>query len=244
MLPTGSLPLGAVSLRPGRRIENHACADTGAHRQTVATGASSANQRVDRLGRTGSDENGAAGSEGLRRAELLQTNGFNMSSPVASKSLRFLVTRQRLCVRAVAAMKLSLTGIALPPERRCARSSAQRSPVCESQARQWIRRIPSSNQRLSLLRRRPVSRRRIPYRISPKITGSTASSRSFVWSQSTTLFEGSGFIASLNTLASTRYFKSRLGLENRSTLTLREQSSLSLDNREANRPVPDSGVAQ
>jgi len=57
------------------------------------------------------------------------------------------VTTARSWTTAVAAMRISLTGIALPAARRRARSSAHFKPVSASQGRHWRRPAPASNQR-------------------------------------------------------------------------------------------------
>ncbi len=47
-------------------------------------------------------------------AEPSQTNGFTNFKPVASKSFSFRVASRKPCCSAVAAIRLSLIGIALP----------------------------------------------------------------------------------------------------------------------------------
>lgn len=122
----------------------------------------------------------------------------------ASKSRRLRVAIAMSCVSAVAAMRLSLIGIARPSARSVASSSAQRSPVGASHGMQCNLCTPSSNQRSSRLRRRPLGSSRMPKRISPRMIGSTASSGSLCASQSTIRWFGRGLVASDRTFASTR----------------------------------------
>jgi len=120
-----------------------------------------------------------------------------------------------------------------PLLRRRASNSAHFTPVSASQARQWRRPAPASNQRSSAIRFFPLGRIRIPNRNSPRITGSTAMCGSCARSQSTTRGSGDGFVGSLKTLASTRYFT-----EYRSTQIRWEQKNPCADRRAANRWRP------
>ena len=107
------------------------------------------------------------------------SNGSITATPAFSKSTRFRVAMVSPCTRAVAAIGLSLIGIARSDARRPAISSAQRRPVAASHGKQCSRPTPSANQRSSRVRRPPSDRRRIPNLISPRMMGSTTSSRSF-----------------------------------------------------------------
>ena len=72
------------------------------------------------------------GGEGLRRSSHARpqpTNGSMMRTPAFTKSARFRVATARPWTRAVAAMRLSLMGMAFPVVRRRASSSAHFSPV-------------------------------------------------------------------------------------------------------------------
>ena len=148
------------------------------------------------------------------------SNGSTTATPAFSKSARFRVAMASPCTRAVAAIRLSLIGIARPDARRPAINSAQRRPVAASHGRQCSRPTPSANQRSSRARRRPRDRRRMPNRTSPRMIGSTTSCRSFFRSQATTSAFGAGFVGSLRTFASTRKvttsrcFPTRLGRRN------------------------------
>ncbi len=101
-----------------------------------------------------------------------------MRTPAFAKSERFRVTTVKPWTTAVAAMRLSLIGMAFPVLRRRASSSAHFRPVSESQGRQWSRPTPASNHRSSEVRFRPAGRIRIPNRSSARMMGSTAISRS------------------------------------------------------------------
>lgn len=94
---------------------------------------------------------------------------------------------------------------------------------------------PASNQRSRAVRRFPRGRIRIPTRSSPRITGSTASSRSFARSHATTRASGTGLVGSLRTLASTRYFTTY-----RSTQSQWPRRSLSADRRATSQWHPRS----
>src|ERR1039457_2080929 len=107
-------------------------------------------------------------------------------TPAFTKSARFRVATARPWTTAVAAMRLSLIGMAFPVVRRRASSSAHFRPVSASQGRQWRRLTPSSNQRSRAVRFLPLGRIRIPNRSSPRTTGSTALSRSERWRQPST----------------------------------------------------------
>ncbi len=141
-------------------------------------------------------------------------NGFTTSTPAGSKSFRLRVTTTSPCASAVAAIRLSLTGIGLWRARSPARSSAQRSPISASNGMQWIRRTTSSNQSSTASRPRPGPSRRMPNQISPSTTGFTAMSCSCARSHPTTLGLGFGFVVSERTFVSTRYLIVRL-LESR-----------------------------
>jgi hypothetical protein len=130
--------------------------------------------------------------------------GSTIATPAESKSRRLRVATARSCASAVAAIKLSLIGIARPSARSPASISAQRSPVEASHGMHCNLLTPSSNQRSSRLLRRPRGSRSMPKRISPRMTGSTASSGSLRASQSTTRRSGAGLVASESTFASTR----------------------------------------
>src|ERR1043165_615800 len=90
--------------------------------------------------------------------------------------------------------------------------------------------MPASNhcsrRDLRLLR----GKRRMPKRTSPRITGSTAISRSFFLSHSTTRTFGNGLVGSLRTFASIRYFTAYRSIPTRS-----ERRTPSRDRREASR---------
>jgi len=144
----------------------------------------------------------AAGSRKIGHA----SNGSRTSTPAVQKSVALRVTTVRRCVRAVAAIRLSLTGIAVPAARIAARIPAQQRPVSRVQSRQVMRPTPRSNQSSSRLRRLPDGNRSIPNRSSPRMMGSTAIARSFRRSQSMTVSSGCGFVGSLRIFASTRYF--------------------------------------
>ena len=161
---------------------------------------------------------GFESSLGLGRtfARPQATNGLTRRTPAFTKSARFRVATARPWTAAVAAMRLSLIGMALPVVRRRASSSAHFSPVSASQGRQWRRRAPASNQRSRAARFLPLGRRRIPNRSSPRITGSTAISGSCARSHATTPGSGVGFVGSLRTLASTRYFIAHPSTQSRS----------------------------
>ena len=75
------------------------------------------------------------------------SNGSSTSTPAFSKSARFRVATTNPCASAVAAIRLSLTGMAVPDVRRSARSLAQRRPVAASHGRHCSRPTPPSNQR-------------------------------------------------------------------------------------------------
>jgi hypothetical protein len=137
--------------------------------------------------------------------------------------------------RAVAAMRLSLIGMAFPSERRRASSSAHLSPVFASHGRHWRTLAPVSNQRSRSARFLPRGRISIPNRSSPSITGSTAISRSCARSHATTRGSGVGFVDSLRTLASTRYFKAYPSIR-----SLWEQRNPYVDRQAASRPRPRS----
>ena len=100
------------------------------------------------------------------------TNGSTIRTPAFTKSARFRVATARPWTTAVAAMRLSLIGMAFPVVRRRASSSAHFSPVSASQGRQWRRPTPASNQRSRVARFLPLGRMRIPNRSSPRMTGS------------------------------------------------------------------------
>src|ERR1035437_2863479 len=106
------------------------------------------------------------------------TNGSTIRTPAFTKSARFRVATARPWTSAVAAMRLSLIGMAFPVVRRRASSSAHFSPVSASQGRQLRTPTPASNQRSRAARFLPLGRMRIPNRSSPRMTGSTAISRS------------------------------------------------------------------
>ena len=94
------------------------------------------------------------------------TNGSTIRTPAFTKSARFRVTTARPWTIAVAAMRLSLIGMAFPAVRRRASSSAHFSPVSASHGRQWRRPAPASNQRSRVVRFLPLGRMRIPNRSS------------------------------------------------------------------------------
>ena len=148
-------------------------------------------------------------------------NGFTISTPAGSKSFRLRVTTTSPCASAVAAIRLSLTGIDLRRARSPARSSAQRSPISASNGTQWIRRTTSSNQSSRASRPRPGPSNRMPNQISPSTTGFTAMSSSWARSHPITLGLGFGFVVSERTFVSTRYLIVRL-LESR-TLEVRRR---------------------
>jgi hypothetical protein len=89
----------------------------------------------------------------------------------------------------------------------------------------------ASNHRSSLARFFPLRNRRMPTRTSPRMMGSTAISRSFCRSHSTTLESGAGFVGSRRTLASTRYLTAC-----RWTRTRWERRNPSRGTRGASRP--------
>jgi len=99
------------------------------------------------------------------------TNGSTMRTPLFRKSERFRVATARPWTAAVAAMRLSLIGMVFPVVRRRASNSAHFRPVAASQARQWSRPTPVSNQRSRALRFLPLGRMRILNRSSPRTTG-------------------------------------------------------------------------
>ncbi len=140
------------------------------------------------------------------RAGLQSANGFITFTPAGSKSVTFLVTTMSPCTRAVAAIRLSLMGIARPRTRRLASNAAQCKPVSASHGKQWRRRTPSSNHCSRAARLFPRGNQRIPNLTSPSMTGSTAITLSCRRSHSTTESCGFGRVGSLSTLASTRYF--------------------------------------
>ena len=61
-------------------------------------------------------------------------NGSTIGTPAFSKSVRFRVTIMRPCIIAVAAMRLSFTGIAFPLVRKRANSSAHFRPVSKARS--------------------------------------------------------------------------------------------------------------
>lgn len=130
-------------------------------------------------------------------------------------------------------MKLSLMGIAFPALRRRASSAAHSRPVSASQGRQCKRPAPASNQRSSAVLLLPLGRIKMPNRSSPRITGSTAISGSWTRSHATTRGSGVGFVGSLKTLASTRYFT-----KHPSTQRRWRRKSPSVDMSTANRSRP------
>ena len=81
-----------------------------------------------------------AGSRTYARPQ--PTNGSTMRTPAFTKSARFRVATARPWTTAVAAMRLSLIGMAFPVVRRRASSSAHFRPVSASQGRQWRRPTP------------------------------------------------------------------------------------------------------
>ena len=95
-------------------------------------------------------------------------DGSTISTPAGSKSPRLRVTTTGPRASALAAIRLSLTGIDLPRERRSASSLAQRRPVFASIGTQRIRRTTSLNHASRESRRRPCPSRRMPKRISPR----------------------------------------------------------------------------
>ena len=95
------------------------------------------------------------GSRFYASSVLRCSNGSTTATPAFSKSARFRVAMASPCTRAVAAIRLSLSGIARPDARRPAIDSAQRRPVAASHGKQCSRPIPSANQRSSRARRRP-----------------------------------------------------------------------------------------
>src|SRR5215470_16166132 len=127
------------------------------------------------------------------------------------ESTRFRVTTVRPWTRAVAAMRLSLMGMARPAVRRPASSCAHLKPVSASHGKQRSLRTPASNHRSSLVRLLPLRSKGMPKRCSPRMIGSTAISRSLSRSHSTTLALGSFLVGSLRTLTSTstRYLTTR-----------------------------------
>jgi hypothetical protein len=135
-----------------------------------------------------------------------RTNGSTRRTPACAKSARFRVATAKSWTAAVAAMRLSLIGMAFPVLRRRASNSAHFRPVSASQGKQWRRPTPRSNQCSRAVRFLPFGRIRIPNRSSPRMTGSTAMSRSCARSHSMTAGSGLGFVGSLRTLASTKYF--------------------------------------
>jgi hypothetical protein len=165
-----------------------------------------------------------------------KVNGSTIRTAAFAKSELFRVATVRSCVSAVAAMRLSLIGIALPERRRFAISSAHWSPVSASHGRQCKRCAPASNHRSSAVRFLPFGNSRTPNRSSPRMIGSTAMSRSFARSHSTTRGSGFGFVGSLRTLASTRYFTACLSIPIRL-----ERSNPFLDRQGANRRHPRWG---
>ena len=133
--------------------------------------------------------------------------GSMMLTLAFSKSTRLRVTIVKSWTRAVAAIRLSLTGIACPAARRLASSCAHLKPVSASHGKHRSLWMPASNHRSRLARLLPLRSRRIPKRTSPRMIGSTTISRSLSRSQSTTLEAGTFLVGSLRTLASTRYLK-------------------------------------
>lgn len=132
-----------------------------------------------------------------------RANGSTSFTPDFSKSARFRVATVSPCLSAVAAMRLSLIGIARPAARSVASSCAHRRAVSTSHDRQCRRLTPVSNQCSRPVRRLPIGSRRMPKRTSPRMMGSTTRSRSWVLSQSTATGSGVALVGSLRTLAST-----------------------------------------
>jgi len=94
-----------------------------------------------------------------------------------------------------------------------------------------------SNQRSRADRLFPLGRMRIPNRSSPRMTGSTAMSGSCARSHATTRGSGAGFVGSLKTLASTRYFTAHPSTQSRWA-----RRSPSADRRAASRWRPEAIV--
>ena len=143
------------------------------------------------------------------------TKGSTTRTLAFSKSLTLRVATINPCSKAVAAMRLSLNGMARPDARSSASSRAQRSALSDSHGRHSIPCMPARNQRSSLCRFCPHGSRRIPNLISPRMIGSTAISRSLRRSHSTTPACGLRLVGSLRTLASTRYFTECPSIRNR-----------------------------
>ncbi len=80
---------------------------------------------------------------------------------------------------------------------------------CWQSSRQWSDRRFLSSDWSRALRFRPLGRIRIPNRISPRMTGSTAISPSCVRSHSITRRSGLGFVGLLKTFARTKDFTTR-----------------------------------
>ena len=139
-----------------------------------------------------------------------------MGTPAFLKSALFRVTTVSPWPAAVAAIRLSLSGMAFPVLRSRANSSAHLNPASASHAKQWRRPTPVSNQRSKSVRFLPFGRVRIPNRSSPSMKGSTAISASCARSHSITYGSGVGFVASLRILASTRYFTGRPSIQTQS----------------------------
>jgi len=134
--------------------------------------------------------------------------GSMILTPACSKSMRLRVTTVKSWTSAVAAIRLSLMGIAHPAMRRLANSCVHLKPVFASHAKQRSLWTPASNHRSRQARLLPLRSRRMPKRNSRRMIGSTTISRSFSRSPSTTLESGTFLVGSLRTLASTTYFHS------------------------------------
>jgi hypothetical protein len=166
------------------------------------------------------------------RSSYLKSNGFSTVAPAARKSSTSRVATVRRCSKAVAAMRLSLIGIARPFFFRRASNRAQEAAVAASKSRTCIRETPARNHSSSRVRRRLAGMIKIPYSNSPRTMGLSASSCSYSRSQARTDEPGAGLVGSLRMLASTRYFTKSLSI-----LRVAGRTSFFPDRPGANRPA-------
>lgn len=146
------------------------------------------------------------GHRGKNCVQRLHSNGFSTVTPAFRKSFVFRVATISPCASAVAAMRLSLIGMARPFFFSRASSRAHAAAVAVSKSSTRMRWTPPPNHCSNRARRRPAGSSRMPYSSSPRMTGLTASWRSCRRSQSSARASGAYLVGSLRTLASTRYF--------------------------------------
>ena len=135
-----------------------------------------------------------------------QVNGSNTVTPAFSKSTVFRVTMVNPLANAVEAIRLSFTGIALRVRFNSANRCDHSAATVRSKSSTRRDSAPVANHDSKRFRRLPSGRIKIPYSNSPRTIELTANSASLTISQSTTARFGVGFVGSLNTFASTKYF--------------------------------------